>query len=68
MDNAAGEQAHEHRIGLERETGFGFGQLDYYCWDCGKRVKSVSLADMDDAEKTHVGRLTGRVFGMGVGQ
>lgn len=55
--------AHKHRESLEREIGFGFGALDYFCMDCGKLTRSIPLAEMNDAEKRRVGLLAGRTMG-----
>ena len=35
-------------------TGYGFGVLDYYCSRCQKRIESVPLADLNDAERERV--------------
>jgi hypothetical protein len=55
---------HEHETHL-RNVGFGFGQLDYFCIHCEKRVKSVPLAEMTDEEKKHVGILVADFFARG---
>lgn len=45
-----------------KETGFGFGQLDYYCVHCGVRIESVPLEKMSLEEQRHVGWLTMKVM------
>jgi hypothetical protein len=45
---------HEHEESL-KNTGFGFGHLDYYCTHCEVRTRSVALADLNVDERRRVG-------------
>lgn len=35
-------------------TGFGFGVLDYYCKRCQRRIASVPLAELNEAERERI--------------